>query len=68
MKAQASLRTGTVSPVPTRYVYSKCGTICKSDENVMVSLSDSSVLEEDTSESLDEPALAQAHQGLHFCA
>ena len=43
MKAQTSLHIGSVtsalpiSPEPTPYAYIKCGSICKSDQNEMVS-------------------------------
>ena len=58
MELDFSFWSNLVSPVPTRYAYSKCGSICKSDQNEMVSISDSRgrhVLEEPTGESSDEP-------------
>ena len=41
MKAQASLRIGTDSPVPSLYAYTRCESVCKSDQNNKLSLSHS---------------------------
>ena len=40
-KAQAGLRIGTDSPGPSLYAYTKCESVCKSDQNEKFSLSHS---------------------------
>ena len=35
VKVQASLRIGTDSPGPTVYAYTKCSSMCRSDQNEM---------------------------------
>ena len=41
VKAQASLRIGTDSPGPSLYAYTKCESVCKSDQKNKLSLSHS---------------------------
>ena len=41
MKAQASLRIGTDSPGSSLYAYTRCESVCKSDQNNKLSLSQS---------------------------
>ena len=41
VKAQASLRIGTDSPGPSLYAYTRCKSVCKSDQNNKLSLSHS---------------------------
>ena len=41
VKAQASLRIGTDSPGPSLYAYTRCESVCKSDQNNKLSLSHS---------------------------
>ena len=41
VKAKASLRIGTDSPGPSLYAYTKCESVCKSDQNNKLSLSHS---------------------------